>query len=100
MPLLRGHLQGRPRREHRRPRRVPRFLADSSQAADTHDERLLDARRQVGLLLASAGHHEEALTFLQDLRHDLIAAHGDSSAEVAEVAALVTRIERYDSSVS
>ena len=76
------------------------LLADWSQTADTHDERLLDARRQVGLLLASAGHHEEALTFLQDLQHDLIAAHGNSSAEVAEVAALVTRIERYDSSVS
>ena len=76
------------------------LLADWSQTADTHDERLLDVRRQVGLLLASAGHHEEALTTLQDLQHDLIAAHGDSSAEVAEVAALVTRIERYDSSVS
>ena len=31
------------------------FLADWSPTADTHDERWLDARRQVGLLLASAG---------------------------------------------
>jgi tetratricopeptide (TPR) repeat protein len=76
------------------------FLADWSPTADTHDERLLDARRQVGLLLASAGHHEEAVTSLQDLRRDLIAKCGESSAEVAEVAALLARIERYDSSSS
>ena len=76
------------------------FLADWSPTADTHDERLLDARRQVGLLLASAGHHEEAVTSMQDLRRDLIAKCGESSAEVAEVAALLARIERYDSSSS
>jgi len=76
------------------------FLTDGSQAADTRGERMLDARRQVGLLLASAGHHREALTSLQELRRDLIAVYGESSVEVAEVSALLTRIERYDSSVS
>jgi hypothetical protein len=76
------------------------FLADQPQAADTRDERLLDARRQIGLLLASTGHHQEAITSLKDLRRDLIVVYGQSSSEVAEVAALLSRIERYDSSAS
>ena len=72
------------------------FLADWSPAAGDRDERLLDARRQVGLLLASAGHHEEALAFLEELRRDVIAAHGEGSSEVAELAAILARIRRYD----
>jgi len=76
------------------------FLADWSPTAGTHDERWLDARRQVGLLLASAGHYEEAVTSPQDLRRDLIAKYGESSGEVAEVAALLARIARHVSSAS
>jgi serine/threonine protein kinase len=76
------------------------FLADPLRAAGDRDDRVFDARRQVGLLLASAGRHQEALTSLQDLRRDLIAVYGESSAEVAEVSALLASIERYDSSVS
>ena len=72
------------------------FLSDWSPTAGTGDERMLDARRQVGLLLASAGHHDEALESLLDLQRDLITVYGQSSAEVAEVAALLARIERYD----
>jgi hypothetical protein len=76
------------------------FLADPSRAAGDRNERVLDAPRQVGLRLASACRHQEALTSLDDLRRDLIAVYGQSAAEVAEVTALLSRIERYDSSVS
>jgi hypothetical protein len=72
------------------------FLTDWSPAAASSDERLLDARRQVGLLLASAGHRDEALTSLENLRRDLIAMFGQSAAEVAEVTALLARMERYN----
>ena len=72
------------------------FLADWSPTAGSRDERMLDARRQVGLLLASAGHHDEALMSLKGLQRDVIAVYGESSAEVAEVAVLLARIERYD----
>jgi len=35
------------------------------------------------------------LVALEDLQRDLIAVYGESSAEVAEVASLLARIERY-----
>jgi serine/threonine protein kinase len=72
------------------------FLSDWSPAASHGDERTLDVRRQIGLLLASIGCHDEALMSLSELRRDLVATYGEDSPEAADVTALLTRIRRYD----
>lgn len=72
------------------------FLTDWSPAVGSLDERSFDVRRQIGLLLAGAGRPGEALASLEDLRRDLITAHGEASPEIAEVTALLARIGRYD----
>jgi serine/threonine protein kinase len=72
------------------------FLSDWSRAAGDRDERTLDVRRQIGLLLASSGRHDEALRSLGELHRDLVDLYGNDSTEVADIAALLTRISRYD----
>lgn len=60
------------------------FLVDWSMAVNDSDERAFDIRRQIGMLLASVGHHNEALTSLGELRRDLVATYGEDSPEVAQ----------------
>ncbi|HEV8651355.1 MAG TPA: serine/threonine-protein kinase [Actinomycetes bacterium] len=72
------------------------FLHDWSQVASASDERALDVRRQIGLLLAGARQYDEARTVLADLHRDLVALRGESSPDAAAIAALLARISRYD----
>lgn len=72
------------------------FLTNWSPAVGDGDERTLDVRRQIGLLLVSIGNHDEALACLEELRHDVIAAHREDSSEAAELATILARIRRYD----
>ena len=72
------------------------FLNDWSQVAGAADDRTLDVRRQIGLLLAGAREYDEARTVLTDLHRDLVSLRGYGSPEAAAVAALLDRISRYD----
>jgi len=72
------------------------FLHDWSQVAGAADDRNLDVRRQIGLLLAGARQYDEARTVLTDLHRDLVALRGEASPDAAAIAALLARISRYD----
>jgi len=72
------------------------FLRDWSKVADADDDRTIDVRRQIGLLLAGARRYDEARAALTDLHRDLVARRGHGSPDAAGVEALLARISRYD----
>ncbi|MGN9895022.1 protein kinase domain-containing protein [Micromonospora sp. L31] len=72
------------------------FLVDWTEHAGDQDDRSIDARRQIGGLLISLGRYQEARRELVDLHGDIVRWHGSSAPAAALVAAVLDRIDRYE----
>ncbi|KUP96512.1 serine/threonine-protein kinase [Thermobifida cellulosilytica] len=71
-----------------------RLLSDEQRVYGPGDPRVLELRRQIGLVQLSSGQHEQAAQTLRPLLVDLIRLHGPDHPQVSGVRALLEQAER------
>lgn len=75
-------------------RQLHGLLADERRVFGDDDARVLELRRQIGLLLLGAGHRDEAEGTLRALLDDLTPLHGPDHATTAKVRNLLASTAR------